>query len=211
MMAFPGIFIQHSNMADFYGLFVNGFSLTLIFLNVGQEIIRLVLASLFLVAYSLKPFIVPRPQIFAYLLLLGLILAIEWYYQTKNKKIIFILPAILFLWASIHASVILALPIFLTVLVFEFGPLAKFNRSALDYREKMWLASAMGLALVFSLANPFGFKIYWQALQPLRFPAFNFLIETSRFIRPYYPAILLTHLGIIFAVFCIFLKGVIGS
>lgn len=185
---------------------------TLIFLLMlaKRKLSGLVLASLFLVAYSLKPFIVPRPQIFAYLLLLGLILAIEWYYQTKNKKIIFILPAILFLWASIHASVILALPIFLTVLVFEFGPLAKFNRSALDYREKMWLASAMGLALVFSLANPFGFKIYWQALQPLRFSAaFNFLIETQPIYKaPYYPAILLTHLGIIFAVFWhIFKRG----
>ena len=172
-MAFPD---------NFYSIFkYGGFSTvslltalagTLIFLLMlaKRKLSGLVLASLFLVAYSLKPFIVPRPQIFAYLLLLGLILAIEWYYQTKNKKIIFILPAILFLWASIHASVILALPIFLTILVFEFGPLAKFNRSALDYREKMWLASAMGLALVFLWPTPLALKFIGKLFNRFVFP-----------------------------------------
>ena len=73
---------------------------------------------LFLIAYNLKPFIVPRPQIFAYALLLGLVLAIGWYYRTGSRKIIFVLPTILFLWGNVHASVILALPIFLAVFSF---------------------------------------------------------------------------------------------
>lgn len=192
----------------------------------NKKLSWLLIPLLFFVAYALRPFIVPRPQIFAYALLLGMVMTIGWYYRTrpvrssldevpkgtrasgasetsngtKSKKIIFVLPAILFLWGNMHASVILALPVFASVLAFEFGPLAKFNRSQLSRQEKEWLISAMFLALIFSLLNPFGYKIYWQALQPLRFTeAYNLLLETQpiyKFPSPMY--LFMTHMTIIF-------------
>lgn len=174
----------------------------------GRKLSWVLVPFLFLVAYALRPFIVPRPQIFAYVLLLGLILTIRWYYRTKNKKIIFILPAILFLWGNAHASVILVLPIFASILIFEFSPLAKFNCDKLSRQEKERLILAMLLALFFSLLNPFGYKIYWQALQPLRFAeAYNLLLETQpiyKFPSPIY--LFLTHAAIIFAILGRFVK-----
>lgn len=153
---------------------------------IGKKLTWFYFVFLFLIAYSLKPFIIPRPQIFAYLMLLGLVLAIEWYHRTKSKKIVFILPAILFLWANMHASVILALPILFFFLIFE--------------RERRWflITTLLGVGLTF--VNPFGYKIYWQALQPLRFSlAYNALLETQPIYKVLYqPTILGTHLAMIF-------------
>ena len=137
------------------------------------------IAFLFLVAYSLKPFIVPRPQIFAYLLLLVLVLAIE------RKKFVFI-PIILFIWANVHASIILALPILFAALFFE--------------KDKRFLLfSLLGIAL--TLINPFVYKIYWHALQPLRFSeAYHQLLETRPIYQVFssFPHLLVVHLFIIF-------------
>src|SRR3989344_4520723 len=131
------------------------------------------------VAYSFKPFIVPRPQIFAYLLLLGLMLVIE-------RKKLYLIPLILFLWANIHASVILALPILFIVFIFE--------------RDRKFLFfSLIGLAA--TLINPFGYKIYWHALQPIRFSeAYHYLLETRPIYKlfPALPHLLVTHLAVIF-------------
>ena len=55
---------------------------------IGKKLTWFSLSFLLLIAYSLKPFILPRPQVFAYLMLLSLMLAIECYHRTKNKKII---------------------------------------------------------------------------------------------------------------------------
>lgn len=178
------------------------------FLLRGRKLSWVLAPFLFFIAYALRPFIVPRPQIFAYVIMLGLILTIEWYYRTKSKKIIFVLPAILFLWGNIHASVILALFVFVGVLAFEFGLLAKFNRDRLSCQEKERLVLAIFLALIFSLLNPFGYKIYWQALQPLRFAeAYHLLLETQpifKFPSPTY--LFLTHIAITFAVLGHFVK-----
>ena len=151
-------------------------------------------------AYALKPFFVPRPQIFAYIAFLSFILAIDWFYRTNSKRILYILPGILFVWANIHASVILALPVIFAYLIFEFGPLAKFNKKRLaeEARKNLLRATLLGLGL--TLANPFFYKIYWQALQPLRFSGtFNALIETQSILKISQSRLLLpVHLGLIF-------------
>ncbi len=168
---------------------------------VGKKLNWLSFLFLFLIAYSLKPFIVPRPQIFAYLMLISLILAIDWYYRTKNRKIVFILPLVLLFWSNFHASVILALPVLMAVLAFEFGPIARFNKNRLENQERNILAVTVALVLGTTLVNPFGYKIYWQALQPLRFSeAYHALLETQPIYKTLFqPLLLITHLTIIFA------------
>ena len=68
---------------------------------IGKKLTWFSLSFLLLIAYSLKPFILPRPQVFAYLMLLSLMLTIEWYYRTNNKKIIFIFLMKCLIWLKI--------------------------------------------------------------------------------------------------------------
>lgn len=61
------------------------------------------LGSVFLGAVVLSPFVIPRPQIFYFILWVIVMLLLDLYYSGK-KKVIFILPFIYLIWANLHAS-----------------------------------------------------------------------------------------------------------
>ncbi len=157
---------------------------------------------LFLITYSIRPFIVPRPQIFAYLFLLVLVLLISWFYEHKSRKIMFVLPLVLFLWTNVHASIILAIPILFLVLIFEFNPLRRYNPDQLSSQDLKPLLIGVFAGLGSMLLNPFGYKIFWQALQPVRFSAaFHILLETQSIFKfSPYSFLLISHLLVIFVV-----------
>lgn len=139
-------------------------------------------SALVIVSFAvLRPFFVPRPQIFAYALLLALVLALRWYYRTRGRRIIWVLPLIMFLWGNIHASVAIGAGVLGMVVAVEFVRRRFPARypSQLSSGELGVLFQASVLAIGASLLNPFFYQVYIYALQPLWYAkAYHSLIET---------------------------------
>lgn len=141
-------------------------------------------SSLLLVFLSfavLRPFFVPRPQIFAYALLLALILVLARYYRAKITRTAWGIPAIMLVWGNVHASVLIGAGVLGVVVATEF--VRRFSgRSpgALSPREFRTLATVSAVGIVASLINPFFHQVYVYALQPLWYAkAYHSLIETK--------------------------------
>ena len=132
------------------------------------------------VALSLRPFIVPRPQILAYLALAALLFFLDRYIRSRSRKDLFFIPIILLIWGNLHASVILALPILAAyALDFLFGSLKSLSK---ENKNNFFITCFAGLLL--TLANPLGYKVYLQALQPLVYgEVYKTLLETTSLIK----------------------------
>lgn len=86
---------------------------------------------------------VPRPHLFSFMLLLGEILLLEHYLATKSRKYLFLLPVLFFVWANMHASIVLGFAIL--------GFYMLFARELIPY-----FVASLAIAFV----NPNTYKIF---------------------------------------------------
>lgn len=133
-----------------------------------------------IIALSIRPFIVPRPQILAYLALAALLFFLDRYVTTRSKKYLVFTAGALWFWGNTHASVILALPILgAFVIDFLWGPLRVFPK---ENKREFFIACFAGLLL--TLFNPLGYEVYSQALQPIKYKeVYDTLIETKPLLK----------------------------
>ncbi|WKZ27364.1 MAG: hypothetical protein QY311_01220 [Candidatus Paceibacterota bacterium] len=152
-----------------------------------------------LVAGALTPFITPRPQLFAYLGLAGMLFVLERLFAHASWRWGALLVGTLFFWANTHASIILALGVGLAfILDTVWG-----NLSHVSSRTKTILFSSLGVGFLATLANPLGASIYTYALQPLRQTGvFAALLETMP---------LTAHMGTSQGVFIFVMHIVLGA
>lgn len=101
-------------------------------------------------------YIVTRPQVFSFVLLLGVIYVLELYIKSNNGKYLIWLPILSLIEINMHAS--LWWMIFLFTLPYIIDALkVKFLRTQ-GYRLKPLLI-AVGIALIVGLINPYGYKM----------------------------------------------------
>jgi len=134
----------------------------------------------------LKPFFVPRPQIFAYPLLLLLVVVIMRLYRTKDMRLAWVFPGILFVWGNIHSSVLIGVGVLLVVTGWEI--LQRFSTrlpaSVLSPDEFKRLATASFVAIAASLVNPFFYHTHLYVYESLsHVQAYHSLIETQPVFR----------------------------
>lgn len=107
-------------------------------------------------ALLIPNFVVTRPQVFSFALLLGLIYVLELYIKKDNGKYLIWLPIISFIEANMHASLWWMIYLFTLPYIID-GLRIKFLRTQ-GYRLKPLLI-AIGVALVVGLINPYGYKM----------------------------------------------------
>lgn len=131
------------------------------------------------IVLAIRPFIVPRPQVLAYLALAALLFFLDRYARSRSKKDLVFVAGILLIWSNAHASIILALPILgAYALDFLFGSLKSLPR---ENKKDFFIACFFGLLL--TLFNPLFYNVYAQALQPLKYgEVYKTLIETRSLI-----------------------------
>ena len=105
---------------------------------------------------SLCPyFMVSRPQLFSFIILLVLIYLLELYISTGNKKYLYYLPLLSFLEINLHASLWWMLILFMIPYLID-----SFRCDILKLQgyPKKPLFIAFGLSLLVGLINPYGFQ-----------------------------------------------------
>ena len=152
-----------------------------------------------IIALAIRPFMVPRPQVLAYLALAALLFFLDRYARFRSKKDLIFVTGTLLVWSNVHASVILALPILAAyALDFVWGPLKLLPR---ENKREFFIACFVGLFA--TLLNPLGYEVYFQALQPLTHKEiYATLLETTSLIK---------HLGSFSENFIFGVHGVLGA
>ncbi|MBE6148360.1 MAG: hypothetical protein E7167_02560 [Firmicutes bacterium] len=100
-------------------------------------------------------FIVSRPQIFSFIVLLGLIYVLELYIKTENKKYLVWLPILSLIEVNMHASLWWMLFLFILPYVID-----SFKCDILQTEgyKKRPLFIAIATALLVGFINPYGYK-----------------------------------------------------
>jgi hypothetical protein len=138
------------------------------------------LAVLLVVAYALREFFVPRPQVFAYICLAALCFGLERFMRSRNRSWGVFMVAMFFIWGNIHASVVVGVGLLVFILIGIMVHRWYVTRSIAEaWQAARPLCIITVLGVVASLINPFGYTIYTYAFQPFRHVvAYHMLIET---------------------------------
>lgn len=100
-------------------------------------------------------FMVSRPQIISFIVLLGLIYALELYIKTDNSKYLIWIPILSLIEVNMHAS--LWWMIFLFILPYVIDSFKCEFLQTQGYRKKP-LFIAIAIALLVGIINPYGYK-----------------------------------------------------
>lgn len=136
------------------------FVLKITWIRTGKTILPLVLLILF--AYLAIELWVVRPQIFSYFLAVLLIFVLEkWRASSNNKYLYWIIP-IFFIWANMHAGVVLGIAIFGLYCAAEVVRKKSFKLAKIPI-------FIFVLSTLATLLNPNGYKvlIYSQIISPV--------------------------------------------
>jgi len=99
-------------------------------------------------------FMVSRPQIFSFIILLIAIYLLELYIETNNKKYVYFLPLLSFLEINLHASLWWMLILFMVPYLIDSF---KCDKLKLQGYNKKPLFIAFVLSLLVGFINPYGF------------------------------------------------------
>lgn len=146
------------------------------------------LALFFLIPYlRIFPLWVSRPQIFSYLFIVVEILCLETYLRNKDKRILYFLPVLLWVWANSHASVTLGLGVLIGYCL--------FNRSLI-------VPAFVSVGLSFLNPNTYHIFIYSslirEVVQTLRVDEWLSILVYSRYVGTQIFFVLLALLNIFF-------------
>ena len=105
---------------------------------------------------SLCPyFIVSRPQIFSFIILLVLIYLLELYIDTDNKKYLYYVPLLSFIEANLHASLWWMIILFMIPYLIDSF---KCDKLKLQGYNKKPLFIAFIISILVGFINPYGYK-----------------------------------------------------
>lgn len=103
----------------------------------------------------LQSFMVPRPQIFTYLILIIILYIMECFYNNKNSKLIYFLPLISWLQINLHASMWFMIFLFILPYIVHFI-ITKIKDKQDNRIFKLLLI--IGVMLLVGIINPYGIK-----------------------------------------------------
>ena len=115
------------------------------------SLIIMLISDLFLASF----YLVTRPQIISYVLLLYLIYILEVYIHKHNKKILWIIPVISLIQINLHSSLWLMLFLFIIPYLLDGIKWKKFNFEGYNILPILWPTL---VAVPTGLLNPYGYK-----------------------------------------------------
>lgn len=104
----------------------------------------------------IRHYLVTRPQILSFIILLSLIYLLELYIKTNNSKYLITIPVLSIAEANLHASLWLMIFLFMIPYIIDGMKLRYINTQ--KYRLKPLLITFF-LSLLTGLINPYGYKI----------------------------------------------------
>ena len=105
-----------------------------------------------------------RPQIFSYCFITLLILLIELFLNTKEKKYLYAVPFLMLAWANFHAGVILGLAV---VFLFAFHEFASEMWRFGERTKRSAFVALTSLGVVFLNPNGYATLVYSQIIAPV--------------------------------------------
>ena len=150
----------------------------LISLICKNDFIALVLAGL--INFSIfDPFIVTRPQIFTYLILLGAVILLEKHAQTKDIKYLFGIPALSLALVNLHAAMwpmllVFMLPFIAAAIPVKIGSFKKESEGSLKA-----VATTFALSIIVGLLNPYGMDSMLYLTRSYGHESFSIILEMN--------------------------------
>ncbi|MCR4327991.1 MAG: hypothetical protein NUV53_00535 [Patescibacteria group bacterium] len=104
---------------------------------------------------------IPRPQVWAFFCFAVFLFLLEEFMRTRHVGVLAGIVGVMWLWANMHASVLLGITLLFVVALIERG---KFHfpilGNALSRRDVAWLSGAAFASAAISLVNPNGYHIF---------------------------------------------------
>jgi len=120
-----------------------------------NKIISIISTTIF--GVLLQKYIITRPQIFTYLILLIELLCLEKYTKKSEIKYLIILPFLSILEINLHASMWMMLHLFLLPYILNGIKIKKFNLNVNSYKIQPLLFTML-IMIVVGLINPYSYK-----------------------------------------------------
>jgi len=108
-----------------------------------------------------------RPQMVTFVLLAGLLLALDEYRAGRMRRLPFVIPPLFILWANLHGGVVVGL---ILISIWIVGETAGQWFFARRWEGLARLAAAVGLSFLAVALNPNGFHVYAYPFQVLGHP-----------------------------------------
>jgi len=143
----------------------------LLFLSIsrGSLIVRM---SMFMVVYILSSVVFNlglRSQIFSYTFVLSTIWLLEK--SQKNDRYLFVIPVLFFVWVNTHIGFFTGLFV-LGAFTFE-----RLMRDGVRSRTALKYSMVIGISIIATLLNPFGWKVYVEIARHIQSPLGSMIAE----------------------------------
>jgi len=99
-----------------------------------------------------------RPQMLTLLFLAVFALVLDLWIQSRDRKLVFLFPALSVLWTNLHGGWVLGLALLVLTFIGELVNRASGHAEAPDARELRWLAGTIGLTVFAAAINPAGLR-----------------------------------------------------
>jgi hypothetical protein len=121
----------------------------------------------------------PRPQMISMLFLCLTILILFLYRRSKERKLLFLIPPMMLLWANLHGGYILGLLAIGTLIAGEIGDhlLLHNTEDGLDWLQIRDLAMLVGVSLLVTLITPYGFGTWEISVSTFNMQVNNLISE----------------------------------
>ena len=143
-----------------------------------NDFISLVLAGL--INFSIfDPFIVTRPQLFTYLILLGEVILLEKHAQTKDIKYLFGIPALSLALVNLHAAMWPMILVFMLPFIAAAIPIKIESFKKEPEGSLKAVATTFALSIIVGLLNPYGMDSMLYLTRSYGHESFSIILEMN--------------------------------
>ena len=127
--------------------------------------------------FMFDPFIVTRPQVFTYLILLATICLLEKHVQTKKAAYLIGLPLLSLLLINLHAAMWPMLLVFMLPYIVDSVPLKVENYKKEPNGNCLYLLGSFAVCIVMGLINPYGVENMLYLTKSYGHKSFTLILE----------------------------------
>lgn len=127
--------------------------------------------------FMFDPFIVTRPQVFTYLILLASVCLLEKHVQTKKAAYLTGLPVLSLLLINLHAAMWPMLLVFMLPYILDSIPLKIEKHKKEPNGNCLYLLGSFAVCIVMGLINPYGVENMLYLTKSYGHSSFNMILE----------------------------------
>lgn len=141
-----------------------------------NDLVSLALAGL-INFFIFDPFMVTRPQVFTYLILLGTVCLLEKHVITKKSGYLFAIPVLSLALINLHAAMWPMILVFMLPYIVDSIPIKVENHKKEPNGNCMYLLASFAISIVMGLINPYGVENMLYLTKSYGHSSFNMIME----------------------------------